>query len=435
MADGGVGLATPVPTGLHARRPAAGIGRMWDRMPVFRVLIAIGAGLALADASVVTLALPPMLIDLDTTVEGVAAVIGVYTLVLALALPGAAWLRRRVGDRTLGAGGFAVFAVAGALCATPESLAPMLAFRALQARRRGGGARRRLRAACAAAGCGRRRGVRHRGRAGARRRADPGVRLARDLPLPGPARARGGGRVPARARRGRPGRGRAAGGAGDAVGAPQAAAAADAPPAAPPRTRPVVPSGGRPVRACCRRARRRRPRARPVRRGRAGRRLAAFGRTGAYVALAALSAALTGVLFLLVLLLVSGWSLEPLAAAAAVSVLPLAAFAGARIRGDAAMRASAGCALVGAGVLALAVLPGASCGLDRRPAGARRPRHGHGAARARRRAAARAHAGPGRHAALGPPRGDHARAARCSRRSPPRSSTARSPTCGSAARR
>ena len=65
-------------------------------------------------------------------------------------------------------------------------------------------------------------------------------------------------------------------------------------------------------------------------------------------------------LFLLVLLLVSGWSLEPLAAAAAVSVLPLAAFAGARIRGPAAVRASAGCALVGAGVLALAVLPGAA---------------------------------------------------------------------------
>ena len=64
-------------------------------------------------------------------------------------------------------------------------------------------------------------------------------------------------------------------------------------------------------------------------------------------------------LFLLVLLLVSGWSVEPLAAAAAVSVLPVAAFAGARIRAPAPVRASAGCALAGAGVLALAVLPGA----------------------------------------------------------------------------
>ncbi|HYI19630.1 MAG TPA: MFS transporter, partial [Solirubrobacteraceae bacterium] len=81
---------------------------------------------------------------------------------------------------------------------------------------------------------------------------------------------------------------------------------------------------------------------------------------GAWIALAAVSAALTGVLFMLVLLLVSGWSLEPLAAAAAVSVLPVAALAGARIRGAAATRASAGSALVGAGVLALAILPEAT---------------------------------------------------------------------------
>ena len=84
-----------------------------------------------------------------------------------------------------------------------------------------------------------------------------------------------------------------------------------------------------------------------------------FGRPGAWVALAALSAALTGVLFLLVLLLVSGWSLDPLTAALAVSVLPVAAVAGERIPGAAATRASAGCALVGGGVLALAVLPAA----------------------------------------------------------------------------
>ncbi len=86
------------------------------------------------------------------------------------------------------------------------------------------------------------------------------------------------------------------------------------------------------------------------------------GAAGALVALAGLSAALTAVLFLLVLLLVSGWSLDPLTAAAAVSVLPVAAFAGARIRAPASLRASAGCALVGAGVLALAVLPGAEPG-------------------------------------------------------------------------
>ena len=45
--------------------------------------LAVAAGLGLADASIVTLALPDILRELDTSVEGVAAVIGVYTVVLA----------------------------------------------------------------------------------------------------------------------------------------------------------------------------------------------------------------------------------------------------------------------------------------------------------------------------------------------------------------
>src|SRR5437763_508295 len=84
------------------------------------------------------------------------------------------------------------------------------------------------------------------------------------------------------------------------------------------------------------------------------------GRRGPLAALALLSAALTAVLFLLVLLLVAGWNLEPLTAAATVSALPLAAVAGARIRGDARARASIGCVLVGAGTLCLAYVPLAS---------------------------------------------------------------------------
>ncbi len=73
-----------------------------------------------------------------------------------------------------------------------------------------------------------------------------------------------------------------------------------------------------------------------------------------------LSAALVGVLFLLVLLLVTGWSVSPLAAAAAVSVLPVAAVLAARVPGPPRTRAAAGAVLVAGGVLALAALPGAS---------------------------------------------------------------------------
>src|SRR5215211_4966544 len=58
-------------------------------------LTALAAALALADSSVVTLGLPPLLVELDTTVPGAAAVLGVYTLGLTLAvLAGAAAVRR-----------------------------------------------------------------------------------------------------------------------------------------------------------------------------------------------------------------------------------------------------------------------------------------------------------------------------------------------------
>ena len=59
-------------------------------------------------------------------------------------------------------------------------------------------------------------------------------------------------------------------------------------------------------------------------------------------------------------LLVSGWSLSPLEAALVVAIVPVAALIGMRFRGDPRLRAIAGCALVGAGVLALAFLPSAS---------------------------------------------------------------------------
>jgi hypothetical protein len=78
------------------------------------------------------------------------------------------------------------------------------------------------------------------------------------------------------------------------------------------------------------------------------------------IALALLSAALTAVIFLVVLLLVAGWSIEPLAAALAVSVLPAAAVAASRVPGDSETRAVAGCLLVAGGIGCLALLPAAS---------------------------------------------------------------------------
>src|ERR1700754_3862589 len=98
---------------------------MW----VIRVLLLIAAGLALADASVVTLALPPVIAELDASIEQAAAVLGVYTFVLAVALP----LVVRLPARTLAAGGALVFAVASAGCGLADSITALLVLRGVQA--------------------------------------------------------------------------------------------------------------------------------------------------------------------------------------------------------------------------------------------------------------------------------------------------------------
>jgi len=264
--------------------------------------LALAAGLALADASVVTLALPELLRELDTSVEGVAAIIGVYTVVLALALLPAERLMRAVGPRAVGTAGFAVFAVASLLCGRADSLESLLAFRGLQAL---GGAAGLVAAFALLVG-----------QSGTSARA-LWLGVAVLSAAVGPAL--GGALTQAFSWE-----------AIFLVQVPLAAAAALA-------CRGAAQPGPAP------------PAATRERRS-----------WSAGLALALVSAALTAVLFLLVLLLVAGWGVTPLRAAVTVTVLPIAALAGARIGGPARTRAAAGCALVGGGTIALAFLPGAA---------------------------------------------------------------------------
>jgi MFS family permease len=275
-------------------------------------LLAVAAGLALADASIVTLALPELLRELHTSVEGVAAILGVYTVVLAAALlPVERW-QRVVGAPRTGATGLAIFAAASLVAGASGSLGLLLAARAVQAV---GGAMA-LVAAFALLEPG--------GAAGERgRRLWLGAAVLAAAIGP----ALGGALTEAFSWR-----------SIFYVQAPIAALAALAALAEPRRdTRPLVEREAAPA--------------------------AEPGPTritvGPAVALALVSAALTAVLFLLVLLLVAGWDVTPLAAAAAVTVIPAAAVVGSRIGGPPKARAAAGCALVGAGVLALAFLPDA----------------------------------------------------------------------------
>ncbi|WP_205696824.1 MFS transporter [Conexibacter sp. SYSU D00693] len=273
------------------------------------LLLAAAAALALADTSIVTLALPALLNELDATVQGVAGVLAIYTFVLVPAVLGAERVQRRAGPAVVGAAGGALFAAASALCGAVDSLTPLLVLRGVQAV---GGAAVLVAAFAVLAGDDERRG--------------------RQLWL--------GAAVLAAA-------------VGPALGglltelfswrsiflfqAPVAAAAAlacwsgrsalhehhAASGAAPAAAKPPV-------------------QAAPA------------------LALLLVSAALSAVLFLLILLLVAGWAEAPLEAAAIVTVLPAAAVVGARLGGPARTRAAAGCALVGGGVLALAFVPEAN---------------------------------------------------------------------------
>ena len=280
------------------------------------VAIAAGAALALADGSIVVLALPEILSALDTSVEGVAAVIGVYTAVLAVALVPADAVRRRVGPARLGAAGLLTFAIASLVCGLAGSLALLLSMRAIQAlagaaalvaafalldagSARGGGGRLWVVAAIGGAAAGPALG-------GALTQAFswPAIFLAQ---------------VPVAL-----------------AGAAACAAAVHAP-------------GERAYRSL---------EAETAASALATERRGLRWRAAA--ALALLSAALTAVLFLLVLVMVAGWGYEPLAAAAILTILPLAAIAATRVRGDPRGRAVAGCLLVAGGVAALAPMPTAS---------------------------------------------------------------------------
>jgi len=85
----------------------------------------------------------------------------------------------------------------------------------------------------------------------------------------------------------------------------------------------------------------------------------------ANAALALVSAAIAAALFLIVLLLIEGWRLTPIEAAVTVTVLPVAALAGARFgRGieSVRLRAGAGAILLAGGLGGLGLLPGAAVG-------------------------------------------------------------------------
>ena len=97
-----------------------------------RRLLLIAVALALADGSIVTLALPDILGQFDVEIPTVAWVLTSYNLVLALAAVPAALLARRRA-RLVGGVGIVVFALASLACAVAPDFGVLLASRCVQA--------------------------------------------------------------------------------------------------------------------------------------------------------------------------------------------------------------------------------------------------------------------------------------------------------------
>ena len=270
--------------------------------PALRLPLAAAGFIALADTAIVALALPPILRELDTDVAGVAAVLGVYAVVMALTLPFAERVRARLGTRACGSGGVLVFALGSLICGLAGSLELLLAARGLQAV---GGAAVLVTAYDLLA----------RDAAGAR-----AWRLAALLGFAaGPAL--GGALTQAFGWR--------------SIFLLQAPAALAALPAllsaGPARAERTAPAASRepwPL--------------------------------GPVAALALASGAIAAALFLTVLLLIAGWGIDPLVAALAVSIMPLAALAASRVDGPPPLLAAGGALLLAAGTASLAFLPTAS---------------------------------------------------------------------------
>jgi len=97
-----------------------------------RALVGLGIGLALADSSVVTLALPDILRQFDVEIPQVAWVLTAYNLGLALAAVPAAYVARR-RPRTAFAAGTLVFAAASLACGLAPSFGVLVGARCVQA--------------------------------------------------------------------------------------------------------------------------------------------------------------------------------------------------------------------------------------------------------------------------------------------------------------
>jgi predicted MFS family arabinose efflux permease len=102
------------------------------RRPFRAALMALAVGVAFADSSIVVLALPDLLGDFGTSIESVSWVITAYNLAVAVVALGLIRAVRRLDAVRLTRVGLVVFALASLGCAVADGLAVMVAARTVQ---------------------------------------------------------------------------------------------------------------------------------------------------------------------------------------------------------------------------------------------------------------------------------------------------------------
>jgi predicted MFS family arabinose efflux permease len=98
-----------------------------------RLALAVAVGLVLADSSIVVLALPEIYRELDVSVSAVVWVLIAFNLTLAIAAVPAALASTRLGAARLTVAGLLVFAAASLVCGLADSVAVLIAARCVQA--------------------------------------------------------------------------------------------------------------------------------------------------------------------------------------------------------------------------------------------------------------------------------------------------------------
>ncbi len=116
------------------RRPDGGSASLRPRPGAWLgIALAVGVGTVLADGSIVVLALPDIYRELDVSVTSVTWVLIAFNFVLAAAAVPAASLARRVGPARIAASGLLVFGAASLACGIADSIGLLLVARCLQA--------------------------------------------------------------------------------------------------------------------------------------------------------------------------------------------------------------------------------------------------------------------------------------------------------------